>query len=162
METAHKLHTILLDKTGTITQVKPALTDVIVDPALQGSQDEFLRLVASAERGSEHPLGEAIVQGALQRGLRLSRPIRFSVAIAAFDSGLISSATATRPANCPSPATYMAVLPAADNSAARASREPVAMPWSCISLALPSNSLRPSTRAAIPLPVTESNSVASD
>jgi Cu+-exporting ATPase len=78
LETAHKLHTIVLDKTGTITQGKPSLTDVIVDPSLQGiSENEFLRLVASAEKGSEHPLGEAIVQGALQRGLRLTDAMSF-------------------------------------------------------------------------------------
>lgn len=73
LETAHKLQTIILDKTGTITKGKPALTDVIIDSAQkQISEDEFLRLVASAEKGSEHPLGEAIVQGAVDRGLVLS------------------------------------------------------------------------------------------
>lgn len=78
LETAHKLQTIILDKTGTITQGKPALTDVVVDPSFQGlTENDFLRLVASAERGSEHPLGEAIVQGALQRGLALSDATSF-------------------------------------------------------------------------------------
>ena len=78
LETAHKLQTIILDKTGTITQGKPALTDVVVDPSLHGMTDnEFLRLVASAEKGSEHPLGEAIVQGALQRGLQLTDATAF-------------------------------------------------------------------------------------
>jgi Cu+-exporting ATPase len=78
LETAHKLQTIILDKTGTITRGKPALTDVIVDPSLQGlTENELLRLVASAEKGSEHPLGEAIVQGALQRGLQLADATSF-------------------------------------------------------------------------------------
>jgi len=78
LETAHKLQTIILDKTGTITQGKPALTDVVLDPSLEGmSENEFLRLVASAEKGSEHPLGDAIVQGALQRGLKLTEATAF-------------------------------------------------------------------------------------
>ncbi|MGH8808704.1 MAG: copper-translocating P-type ATPase, partial [Noviherbaspirillum sp.] len=78
LETAHKLQAIILDKTGTITQGQPALTDVIVDSTLPEMTDnEFLRLVASAEKGSEHPLGEAIVQGALQRGLQLTDTTSF-------------------------------------------------------------------------------------
>jgi Cu+-exporting ATPase len=78
LETAHKLQTIILDKTGTITQGKPALTDVIVDSSLQGvTENELLRLVASAEKGSEHPLGEAIVQGARQRGVQLTDATSF-------------------------------------------------------------------------------------
>lgn len=72
LETAHKLQVILLDKTGTITRGKPALTDVVVDDMFTGvTENELLRLVASAEKGSEHPLGEAIVQGAQQRSLQL-------------------------------------------------------------------------------------------
>ena len=70
LETAHKLQTIVLDKTGTITQGAPALTDVVTLGTL--AENAMLRLVASAERGSEHPLGEAIVQGAQQRGLELT------------------------------------------------------------------------------------------
>lgn len=73
LETAHKLNTIVLDKTGTITKGQPALTDVVVSTNGVGaiSEDELLRLVASAERGSEHPLGEAIVRGAEARNLAL-------------------------------------------------------------------------------------------
>jgi P-type Cu+ transporter len=75
LETAHKLDTIVLDKTGTITRGQPALTDLV---ALDGWQeDELLRLVASAERSSEHPLGEAIVRGAVDRGLELAEPDAF-------------------------------------------------------------------------------------
>ncbi|MEC4722278.1 heavy metal translocating P-type ATPase [Noviherbaspirillum sp. CPCC 100848] len=78
LETAHKLQAIILDKTGTITRGKPALTDVVVDPAFgQLGENELLRLVASAERGSEHPLGEAIVQGALARHLQLTNATSF-------------------------------------------------------------------------------------
>ncbi|MDQ3556374.1 MAG: heavy metal translocating P-type ATPase [Gemmatimonadota bacterium] len=69
LETAYKLNTIVLDKTGTITRGEPALTDVL--PADGTDPDELLHLVASAERGSEHPLGEAIVRGAKERGLEL-------------------------------------------------------------------------------------------
>ncbi len=66
LETAHKLDAIVLDKTGTLTEGEPHLTDVIPD-GLPGG--ELLRLAAAAERGSEHPLGEAIVRGAEARGL---------------------------------------------------------------------------------------------
>jgi P-type Cu+ transporter len=74
LETAHKLDTIVLDKTGTITRGEPALTDVTT-AALD--EAELLRLVASAERQSEHPLGQAIVRGAQQRGLPLVEPESF-------------------------------------------------------------------------------------
>jgi P-type Cu+ transporter len=69
LETAHKLDTIVLDKTGTITAGKPALTDV--RPAGDLTSDELLALVAAAEADSEHPLGAAIVAGARGRGLAL-------------------------------------------------------------------------------------------
>jgi Cu+-exporting ATPase len=70
LESAHKLGTIVLDKTGTITAGKPALTDV--RPAGAWSEDELLALVAAAEADSEHPLGAAIVAGARSRGLVLA------------------------------------------------------------------------------------------
>ncbi|MBW8059888.1 MAG: copper-translocating P-type ATPase [Solirubrobacterales bacterium] len=75
LETAHKLQVIVLDKTGTITRGEPALTDVVtVDGA---AEDELLRLVAAAERSSEHPLGKAIVAAAGERGLSLPEPAEF-------------------------------------------------------------------------------------
>jgi P-type Cu+ transporter len=76
LESAHGIDTVILDKTGTITLGSPALTDVL--PA-QGrcSEDELVRLAASAEAGSEHPLGEAIVAEARRRGLALSPISRF-------------------------------------------------------------------------------------
>jgi len=70
LEAAHKLTTVVLDKTGTLTRGKPELTDVVVTNGIPDS--ELLGLVASAERGSEHPLGEAIVRGARERGLELA------------------------------------------------------------------------------------------
>jgi Cu+-exporting ATPase len=69
LETAHKIRAIVLDKTGTITTGKPALTDVV--PIGGFSETDLLRLAGTAERGSEHPLGEAIVRGAGERGLTL-------------------------------------------------------------------------------------------
>ncbi|MCC2671560.1 MAG: copper-translocating P-type ATPase [Armatimonadetes bacterium] len=76
LETAHKLTAIILDKTGTITRGQPALTDVI--PVAPFDEAELLRLVAGAEGASEHPLGEAIVRGARERGLTLSPATGFS------------------------------------------------------------------------------------
>ena len=70
LEGAHKLTTIVLDKTGTLTKGEPELTDIVVTNGVP--DEEFLRIVASAERGSEHPLGEAVVKGARGRGLSLS------------------------------------------------------------------------------------------
>lgn len=70
LEGAHKLTTVVLDKTGTLTRGKPQLTDVATVNGL--SEDELLHLVASAERGSEHPLGEALVEGAKKRGVALT------------------------------------------------------------------------------------------
>ncbi len=69
LETAHKLDTIVLDKTGTITRGEPALTDVIT--AGDVDDTDLLRLVASAEQVSEHPLAQAIVAGARQRDIEL-------------------------------------------------------------------------------------------
>jgi Cu+-exporting ATPase len=75
LETAHKLNTLVLDKTGTITKGQPSLTDVVPQNSI--TADELLRLVASAERSSEHPLGHAIIQGAKDKGLELVEPGEF-------------------------------------------------------------------------------------
>jgi Cu+-exporting ATPase len=69
LETTHRLDTFILDKTGTVTNGKPTLTDVIVTN--QMDEDEFLRFVGSAEKNSEHPLAEAIVQGIKEKGISL-------------------------------------------------------------------------------------------
>jgi Cu+-exporting ATPase len=75
LEAAHRLTTVVLDKTGTLTRGEPRLTDVI--PANGLPEEELLRLAASAERASEHPLGEAIVAGTRERGIQLSDPESF-------------------------------------------------------------------------------------
>jgi Cu+-exporting ATPase len=73
LELAHKMQAIVLDKTGTITRGKPKVTDIsIVDGNAGMSEEEVLRLVASVESRSEHPLGEAIVREAQERGVSLS------------------------------------------------------------------------------------------
>ena len=69
LETTHKLTTIVFDKTGTITEGKPKVTDVITNGE---AEDMILALAASAEKGSEHPLGEAIVREAMERNLTLN------------------------------------------------------------------------------------------
>ena len=66
LEITHKVDTIVFDKTGTITEGKPKVTDIITTDY---SKDEILIIAASAEKGSEHPLGEAIVREAEERGL---------------------------------------------------------------------------------------------
>ena len=76
LETAHRIDTVVVDKTGTITRGAPSLTDIIAFEKY--TEDEVLRLAASAEKGSEHPLGESIVRAATERGFVLSDPDRFS------------------------------------------------------------------------------------
>ena len=71
LERAGRITTVVLDKTGTITRGQPAVTD-IVNGGFPGGKEGLLRLAASAEKGSEHPLGEAIVAEAGKRNLALS------------------------------------------------------------------------------------------
>ncbi len=75
LETAAKLSTIVLDKTGTMTLGKPVLVDVV--PLDNADRDDLLRKAASLERGSEHPLGKAVVQGAESLGMDLMEPEAF-------------------------------------------------------------------------------------
>jgi len=86
LETAHKLNAIVLDKTGTITKGKPELTDIVIadsdstseDPsAIENRKSEILQLAASVETVSEHPLAQAIVDGAKARSLTLETPADF-------------------------------------------------------------------------------------
>ncbi|MBM3133930.1 MAG: copper-translocating P-type ATPase [Chloroflexi bacterium] len=87
LERAQAVQVVILDKTGTLTEGKPAVTDVVPSSTFQvpGSNVkhgtwnmELLRWAASAERGSEHPLGVAVVQAAKERGLDLSEPEDFA------------------------------------------------------------------------------------
>lgn len=77
LQTAQSIKTVVLDKTGTITKGKPELTDVIVAAQQSILSDELLRLAASVETVSEHPLAEAIVEGAKTKGLALGKPEAF-------------------------------------------------------------------------------------
>jgi Cu+-exporting ATPase len=74
LERMARVDTVIVDKTGTLTEGKPTLTDVV---ALQGDEAEVLGLAAAMERGSEHPLAEAIVAGARDRGLSLGSAANF-------------------------------------------------------------------------------------
>jgi Cu+-exporting ATPase len=75
LETAHRLNSIVLDKTGTLTKGEPSVTDII--ELEKFSKKEILTLAASAEKGSEHPLGEAIVKKAKEESLSLLDPKDF-------------------------------------------------------------------------------------
>ncbi|NFE85735.1 heavy metal translocating P-type ATPase [Clostridium botulinum] len=75
LETTYKLNTIVFDKTGTITEGKPKVTDILVNNI---TENEILSLAASAEKGSEHPLGEAIVKEAEDRKLQLKEINKFN------------------------------------------------------------------------------------
>ena len=77
LEQAHRLTAVVLDKTGTITEGEPAVTDLALSEQSAANSEELLRLAASAERGSEHPLGEAIVRSAQAKGLDLATPVTF-------------------------------------------------------------------------------------
>jgi Cu+-exporting ATPase len=76
LETAYKLDVVVFDKTGTLTRGEPQVTDVIVDVGV--SEEDLLRWAGHAEKGSEHPLGEAVVRAAEDRGIELESPMEFS------------------------------------------------------------------------------------
>lgn len=75
LETAHKLNTIVLDKTGTLTKGEPEVTDLVAIGSF--GQEEVLSFAASAEKASEHPLGEAIVKKAAEQGLDIQASEKF-------------------------------------------------------------------------------------
>ena len=74
LEVTHQIDTIVFDKTGTITEGKPVVTDIITTTI---SEEELLSIAASSEKGSEHPLGEAIVKGAEERSIELKEISNF-------------------------------------------------------------------------------------
>ncbi|WP_121609921.1 heavy metal translocating P-type ATPase [Mesobacillus foraminis] len=75
LELTHRITTVVLDKTGTVTNGKPVLTDVIAEGNIK--EEQLLSLVGSVEKQSEHPLAEAIVQGIKDRGISLPDPDDF-------------------------------------------------------------------------------------
>ena len=77
LEKATEIDTIILDKTGTITQGKPAVVDMVPADGAELSAEKLLELAAAAEQGSEHPLGKAIVTEARLRALKLAEPRQF-------------------------------------------------------------------------------------
>jgi Cu+-exporting ATPase len=76
LERAHRINTVLLDKTGTLTRGEPEVTEIVTTTAF--SREEMLRLAASVERHSEHPLGEAIVRAAAEKKMKLAPVVDFS------------------------------------------------------------------------------------
>ncbi|MBD2058299.1 copper-translocating P-type ATPase [Oculatella sp. FACHB-28] len=91
LELAHKLQTIVLDKTGTITQGKPTVTDYItVNGTANGNELKLLRLAASVERNSEHPLAEAVVQYAQSQGIELANAQEFEAIAGSGVQGYVS------------------------------------------------------------------------
>jgi len=77
LEMATKLDTIVLDKTGTITLGKPTVSDVVAFDAVASDENRLLEMSAAVERGSEHPVGKAIVRAAHSRGIALEEPAEF-------------------------------------------------------------------------------------
>lgn len=77
LELAHKTEVIVLDKTGTITKGEPEVTEIVLSSEFEARSEEVLRIAASAERLSEHPLGQAIVKRAVEDGLELTDPKEF-------------------------------------------------------------------------------------
>lgn len=76
LETTHKINTIVFDKTGTITEGKPEVTDIVTADGVE--RKRLLQIAASAEKGSEHPLGEAIVKGAENENIDLVKVDKFN------------------------------------------------------------------------------------
>jgi Cu+-exporting ATPase len=87
LELLEKVDTLVVDKTGTLTEGKPKF--VGISTPQQGSTDELLRLAASLERASEHPLGAAIVAAAQERNLKLSEPSEFTYVVGKGVRGVI-------------------------------------------------------------------------
>jgi Cu+-exporting ATPase len=86
-ETMEKVDTLVVDKTGTLTEGKPKLVDVVIQP--DNDPNQVLRLVASLERASEHPLAAAVVAAAMEKGLQLSDPREFAYALGKGVQGIV-------------------------------------------------------------------------
>lgn len=78
LESAHKINSVVFDKTGTLTKGEPEVTDILTIDEKRWTNDEILRFAASAEKGSEHPLGEAIVKKAREKAIELKDPVDFN------------------------------------------------------------------------------------
>jgi P-type Cu+ transporter len=92
LQRAGDVHTIVLDKTGTVTEGRPTVTDVVIAPASNRKPDDVLRLVASLETMSEHPLADAIVRHARDMKLALVTPADFQSATGRGATGTVSGA----------------------------------------------------------------------
>src|SRR5690606_3505247 len=87
LERMARVDTLIVDKTGTLTEGRPKLTDVIADGM---DEDELLGLTASPERGSEHPLADALVEGARRRGVEIVEASEFDALAGKGVTGLVS------------------------------------------------------------------------
>jgi len=87
LETLEKVDTLVIDKTGTLTEGKPKLLKVSAREGIE--PDEVLRLAASVERASEHPLATAVLRGAIEKGLPLSEPTEFTYAVGKGVQGVV-------------------------------------------------------------------------
>ncbi len=81
LERAGRIGVVVFDKTGTITRGAPAVTNIVIASGFAGSEEDLLRLAAAVEKGSEHPLGEAIVAEATRRDLKLAEPQGFEAQV---------------------------------------------------------------------------------
>jgi len=89
LQRLEKVDTVVLDKTGTITTGRPEVTDVHLTPSGSFSRDELIRVAAALERASEHPLGEAVVRHAAERGLYIPQPEGFESMTGQGVSGIV-------------------------------------------------------------------------
>ncbi len=93
LETAHQIDTVVLDKTGTITQGKPVVTDIICAAGKSAAKTQLLQIAGSLEKGSEHPLAEAIVNYCVTNNISLEKVTDFT---ALFGKGIEGTVSGTR------------------------------------------------------------------